>query len=70
MIRRLVTNNHFSLITSQDDPTDTQLAELMNQVRKTAHRRVERVDNQLNRALIQAIHAKKENSAARANRDA
>ncbi|WP_278620866.1 hypothetical protein [Ectopseudomonas oleovorans] len=63
-------NNHFSLITSQDDPTDTQLAELMNQVRKTAHRRVERVDNQLNRALIQAIRAKKENSAARANRDA
>ncbi len=62
-------NNHFSLITSQDEPTDTQLAELMTQVRKTAHRRVERVDNQLNQALIQAIRAKKENSAARASRD-
>ena len=63
-------SNHFSLITSQDDPSDTQLAELMTQVRQTAHRRVERVDNQLNQALIQAIRAKKENSAARAIRDA
>lgn len=63
-------NNHFSLITSQDDPSDTQLAELMTQVRKTAHSRVERVDNQLNQALIQAIRAKKENSVARASRDA
>lgn len=63
-------NNHFSLITSLDDPSDTQLAELMTQVRKTAHSRIERVDNQLNQALALAIRAKRENTAARTRRDA
>lgn len=62
--------NHFSLITSQDDPSDTQLSKLMSQVRQIAHKRVERVDSQLNEALIRAIQDKKKTAAARASRNA
>lgn len=57
--------SHFSLITSQDDPSDTQLSNLMSQVRQLAHNRVARVDSQLNEALIQALKAKKKSAVTR-----
>lgn len=52
--------NGFNLISSQDDPSDSQLSELMSHVRQVARSRVTRVDNQLNESLSKAINAKKD----------
>lgn len=62
--------SEFSLIDSQDDPSDSQLSNLMSEVRQFAQNRVERVNQKLNASLIQAIKDKQKSSAARASRNA
>nr|WP_298167461.1 hypothetical protein [uncultured Pseudomonas sp.] len=62
--------NEFSLIDSQDDPSDSQLSNLMSEVRQFAQNRVERVNQKLNASLIQAIKDKQKSSAARASHNA
>ncbi len=57
--------NGFNLITSQDDPSDSQLSELMSHVRQVARSRVARVDSQLNESLSKAISAKKDQQIRR-----
>ncbi len=57
--------NGFNLISSQDDPSDSQLSELMSHVRQVARSRVTRVDNQLNESLSKAINAKKDQHSRR-----
>ena len=62
--------NEFSLIDSQDDPSDSQLSNLMSEVRQFAQNRVGRVNQKLNASLIQAIKDKQKSSAARASHNA
>nr|WP_298148133.1 hypothetical protein [uncultured Pseudomonas sp.] len=62
--------SEFSLIDSQDDPSDSQLSNLMSEVRLFAHNRVERVNRKLNESLIQAIKDKQKHSVLRAPRNA
>ncbi len=62
--------SEFSLIDSQDDPSDSQLSNLMSEVRLFAHNRVERVNRKLNESLIQAIKDKQKHSVVRTPRNA
>lgn len=70
MSRTFSMKSEFSLIDSQDDPSDSQLSNLMSEVRQFAQNRVERVNQKLNASLIQAIKDKQKSSATRASRNA